>query len=71
MLVILLLKNHHPTILRSSNNLSNLDEASQLAGDFERLCENEFPSQAMAEFLTRHSDAVALEQRKQLIHLTK
>ncbi|KAI6182545.1 Transcription factor AP-2-beta [Aphelenchoides bicaudatus] len=65
-----------PAGRRKASNVNSLTalvehEASQLAGDFERLCENDFPARSMAEYLTRHSDSMALEQRKQLIHLTK
>jgi hypothetical protein len=49
-------------------------EASQLAGDFEKLCEHEFPAQSMAIYMTRlHNDSNTMspEQRRNLIHVTK
>jgi hypothetical protein len=68
-----------PAGRRKASNLTSFSalvegESAQLASDFEKLCEHEFPSRSMAEYLTHLSvdnNSVSLEQRKNIIQMTK
>ncbi|KAI6225948.1 Transcription factor AP-2-beta [Aphelenchoides besseyi] len=76
------LKNHGlvlPAGRRKGTNVNTLTsllefEAVQLARDFEKLCETDFPSRQMAEYLTRlhtKNESLAIEHRKNMIHMAK
>ncbi|CAD5210012.1 unnamed protein product [Bursaphelenchus xylophilus] len=67
-----------PAGRRKASNVNSLTalveyEASQLAVDFDKLCENDFPSKEMAEYIfkTRCQDEAVREQRKSMILMTK
>ncbi|CAD5206826.1 unnamed protein product [Bursaphelenchus okinawaensis] len=67
-----------PAGRRKASNVNSLTalveyEANQLAIDFDKLCENEFPSKQMAEFVmkTRCREDSAKEQRKNMVMMAK